>query len=200
MRQRFEVQHLRALGRQRLQQTGFARAGGAANDLVAVARGELRQIGHQRRPEGLVAAIDQRHPEADLVQDQGQRAAALAAAPAIHQRLPVAGLAEHVALDVRGDVFGDQRRAELFGLELADLLVLRADDFSFVVMQAGPVHSAGEVVFGEFALASGINHVRKKAQFFECFRGGNAFNAHLTSFFNSAHTLASILACDSSLG
>ena len=200
IRQRFQVQHLRALGGQRMQQPGFARAGWAANDLVAVARGELRQIRHQRRPERLVAAIEQRDLEPDLVENQGQRAAALAAAPAIQQWLPFLRLAEYVALDMRGNILGHQRRAELFGLELADLLVLCADDSPFFVMQAGPVQRAGQVVFSVFALASGVNHIRKMAQLAQCVFSGNAVNAHLINFFNSGHTLASNLACDGSLG
>ena len=161
LRQRLQVQHLRAFCRERLQQPGLARTGGAAHDLVVTASRQLRQIGHQRRPEGLVAAVDQRHPKADLVQDERQRAAALAAAPAVDERLPVARLVQHLALDVRCDVVGHQRRAQLFGLKGVDLLVLRANDLAFVVMQAGPVDGAGQVVFGVFALTSGVNHVGK---------------------------------------
>ena len=200
MRQRFQVQHLCALRAKRLQQTRLARAGRAADDTVAVACCQLRQVGHQRGPKGLVAAIDQRDLEADLLEHQGQRAAALAAAPAVQQRLPFPGLVQHVPLDVFSDVLGHQRRAEFFGLELADLLVPGADDFSLLVVQAGPVQRAGQVVLGVFAFAARVDDVGKITQLAEGFFGGNAVQAHLRSFFSSVHTLASILACDCSLG
>jgi hypothetical protein len=52
---------------------------------------------------------------------------------------------------VLGDVFRHQRGAQLFGLELADLLVLGADDLPLFIVQAGPVHRAGQVVLGVLA-------------------------------------------------
>ena len=197
---RLQVQHLRSLGLQSLQQPGFTRACGAANHPVIVACSQLRQISHQRRPEGLVATIDQRHPETDLVQDQRQRTAAFAAAPAIHQRLPVARLVQHLALNVGRNVLGDQRGADFFGLELADLLVTRADDFSLLVVQAGPVDGARQMVLRVFVLAAGVNHVAVIPQSGQCRFGRYANQAHGMIFFNSGQTLASMRAWDCSLG
>ena len=199
-RQRFQVKYLRALGGQRLQQPRLARARGAANHPVAVLACQHRQVGHQSRPEGLVAAINQRDLEADLVEDERQRTAALAAAPAVHQRSPVAWFADHIAFDMRSDVFCDQCRAAFFGVEGADLLVFGADQLAFVVVQTGPVDGAGQVVFGVFALAAGVDDVGKTAEGGQCGFGGNAFQAHGISFFNSGQTLASILACACSFG
>ena len=49
---------------------------------------------------------------ADLAQHVAHGAAALAAAPAVDERLPVARPVEEARLDVLGDVARDQRRAE----------------------------------------------------------------------------------------
>ena len=99
-----------------------------------------------------------------------------------------------------GDVFGDQRRTAFFGVKGTDLLVFGADALAFLVVQAGPVHGAGQVIFGVFGLAAGVDDVRETVQFVEGLFSSNAFNTHGTSFFSSGHTLASILACACSLG
>ena len=86
--QRFEVQHLGAGLRQRLQQPRLAGTGGPADHAIFEPCRQLGQGGQHRGAEGLVAAFEDADPEADLAQHQGQRAAALSAAPAVGQRLP----------------------------------------------------------------------------------------------------------------
>ena len=104
-------------------------------DAVFQPRRQLGQGGQHRGAESLVAPFDDADLESDLSQHQRQRAAALSAAPAISQRLPAAGLVDHLALDVPGDIGGHQRGAALLRFERADLLVDRAYELALLVVE-----------------------------------------------------------------
>jgi len=114
-------------------------------------------VGHHRGAEGLVAAFHQCYLETDLVEDQRQRATALAAAPAVGQGLPVLGFVEHLALNVAGNIARGNGCTAFFGFELVDLLVQRADQDAFLVVQRGPVDCTRQVVFGVFGFGTGID-------------------------------------------
>ena len=62
-----------------------------------------------------------------------------------------------MGFDVGGNIARRQRCTALFGLKRVDLLVQRAYAFALFVVQRGPVHGAGQVVFGVFALAAGVD-------------------------------------------
>ena len=177
--QPFQIEHLRACITQRVQQSRLARAGRPAHHAVAEARRLRRQIGQHGGAKGLVAAFDQADAKADLPQHQRQRAAALAAAPAVEQGAPVLGLVHALALDVAGDVARDQRGAQLARLERVHLLVHRAHAHALVVVQARPVQGAGQAVDGVFALAAGVDDGAEFAQPRQRVGGGDGLNAHL---------------------
>src|SRR5205823_2505027 len=79
------------------------------------ARGELLQFLHHPSPVSPVAALERLCVPADLAQDVRHRARALAAAPAVDERAPMAVLAAEQRLDVPRDVLRQQRGAELAG-------------------------------------------------------------------------------------
>ena len=106
---------------------------------------------------GLVAAVELDCGPADFGQDVGQRAAAVAAAPAIDQRLPVARLVGKLRLQVARDVVRDQGGAHFLCFEGIDLLVERADPHPLLVVQHRAVDGAGQVVEGELALAAHVD-------------------------------------------
>ena len=62
------------------------------------------QIGNHRAAIGLVSAIETPHAPSDALHHMRQRAAAPAAAPAIHQRLPVAWLVVKAFAEVAGKI------------------------------------------------------------------------------------------------
>src|SRR5206468_4979058 len=86
-----------------------------------------------------VAAFEDVDAKADLLEHRRERAAALAAAPAVDERRPLSRLVEHVPFDMRGDVARNERCAALLRLERGDLLVLGADRLSLAVVERRPV-------------------------------------------------------------
>ena len=115
--QTFQIEHLRALGRKRMQQAGLA-AAGAATDHMQIEGGGLGQQGVAHfGAVGLVAAFQLAGLEADLAEKPAHRARALAAAPAVHQRPPGAGEIGRVGVQMRRDIAGHQRCAALACLE-----------------------------------------------------------------------------------
>ena len=97
----FEVERLRAFGGERGEQAALARAGEAAdrprNGSAPAARQPRDDVAAIRA----VAAVELHRAPADLVQHVRQRAAALAAAPAVHERRPVARLVGERGLEHR---------------------------------------------------------------------------------------------------
>jgi hypothetical protein len=109
------------------------------------------------RPKGLVAAVELDHGPADFRHHQRQRAAAVAAAPAIHQRFPLARLVQEQGFNVPGDIARHQRGAGLARLEGAHLFVHGADDDAFGVVEHRAVDGAGDMVEREFGFAAGVD-------------------------------------------
>ena len=156
--ERFEVEHLRAL------RAPARRAGGSCPSRSGRRRrasrsalGQRLELGDDGAAEVAVAALEDVDAKADLLEHRRQRAAALAAAPAVDERRPFARLVEHVALDVRGDVARDQRGAALLRLERRDLLVLGADRRPLGIVERRPVDGAGQAVLGELALRARVD-------------------------------------------
>ena len=87
----------------------------------------------------------------------GKGAAALAAAPAIHQGPPAFGFVEQIDLDVSCYVFRDQRGADLLGFEHRYLLVKRADAGALLIVQHRHAQRIGQVIFGKFTRRAGID-------------------------------------------
>ena len=141
--QGFEVEHLRPARRQRPQQPALARAGGAADDAQLEPPGQRLELGQQGAAIAHVAALENVDAKADLREDGRQRRAALTAAPAVDERRPFARQLQHVLLDVRGDVAGDQRGAALARRERRDLRVFGADERTLGVVERRPVDGAG---------------------------------------------------------
>jgi hypothetical protein len=196
----FQIQHLRTFFTQGLQQARLARSGRAADHPEVQPRDLRRQVGQQGRAKRLVATFEQMHPKADLAQDQRQRVAALAAAPAVDQGLPVLGFVQDLALDMGGNIAGDQGGTDLLRFERADLLVQGADAHALGVVQRRPVERAGQVVLGVFALAARIDD---RAEAFEPghgLGGRDRMHTHLSSFRSSGQTLARMMGCASCVG
>ena len=107
--------------------------------------------------EGLVAALELVRLPADLAQDDLHGAAAHAAAPAIDQRPPVLGHIQHALLDMRGNIGGNQRTANLLGLKRRNLLVDGADLGALLVAQYRAVDRAWHMVFGKFERGAHID-------------------------------------------
>ncbi len=208
--QGFQVKYLRALRGQRLQQAGFAAAGGAAEHTVAQARGLRWQVGQQGGAPGFVAAFDQRDLKPDRAQYGGQRAAALTTAPAIQQRAPVFGLADDFTFDVGGNIARRYNRSVLPGFKRADLFVEGAYVRALGVVQRGPVEGAKQVVERVFVFAAGIDYAVEISQPQQGLGRVQGMNRHGVALLagpqrgskprSTGQTLASMSACAASLG
>ncbi len=123
-RQVFQVDHLRALFVQYLQQAALAAARGTAQHVDEVeALGQGGQLGVHMAPVILVAALELRDGPADTRQDVRHGAAAVAAAPAVDEGLPVVRVAQKTLFDMPCDIFRHQRRAQLLRFEGARLFI-----------------------------------------------------------------------------
>jgi hypothetical protein len=100
--------------------------------------------------------------QTDLVQNQRQRTAALAAAPAVNQWRIRRGLS---SLTLCSAMFclATNTPPSFFGLELADLFVLRAD-FSLIIMQTKASSQRREGGLQRIRLQAGVDHGGKLAQ------------------------------------
>lgn len=146
----FQIEHLRASGIQRLQQAAFAASGGAANHLKVETGGHVFQIGNDGPPVGLVAAVELRGLEADLLQNMRHRSAAVSATPAIDQRLVASRFVLEMPFQVVGDMPGNQGRAHFLGVKGGSLFVQGADTRAFLVIEYRQIDRAGNMVFLEF--------------------------------------------------
>jgi hypothetical protein len=108
-----------------------------------------------------VAAGEHPRAKADLVEHERERAAALAAAPAVDEGRPVLALAGHLALEVARDVGGHQCGAALAGIEGRLLLVQGADLGAFDIGQRGPVDGTRQMVLRELAFGAHIDQLVK---------------------------------------
>ena len=86
---------------------GLSASSGSANDAQRETRGECGQIGHHLSSIRAITAFELPRLPAYASQDVGQRTAAIAAAPAVNQRLPVFRLRFELRLQMMRDVARD---------------------------------------------------------------------------------------------
>src|SRR6267143_784673 len=118
--------------------------------------GEPLQFLHHPSSVSPVAAFEGFYVPADLAQDVRHRAGALAAAPAVDERAPVAVLAAEQGLDVTGNVLREERGAEFARVERRNLLVEGADRGALGVVERWRGDRARDVVFGVFGGRAGV--------------------------------------------
>ena len=195
LRQAFEVEHLCSCGGERLQQPRLAAAGAAAHDAQRQPRRQQVELLDDSAAKRLVAAFEHVAAKADLVEEPGERARALAAAPAVDQRPPLARFVERLAFEVRRDVARDHCRADLARLEVGDLAVLGADNAPLVVAQHRPVDGAGQVVLRVLALAARVDHGVEPVELRHGVPGGDAYEAHVAIGASTSSSSLSIASC-----
>ena len=164
MGQAFQIDHLFALGSERVQQ------GGLAGPRLAVDQHDVRgmaglQRGDHLAPPGAITALDQRRLPAHRSEHQSHGLRPHAAAPAIDQRFEVLGAVCQRRLQVPGDIARDQGRAHAPRLEGGDLGVVGADAGAFGVVQNGQVDGAGQVVLGKLGRGAHIDDDIEAFQF-----------------------------------
>ncbi len=145
----FEVEDVGALTGEPLEQSGFADAGEAGQHVELALSAERLQIDAHLAAVRPPTAFEHGRFPADLAHDEGEAARALAAAPAIDERLPVSWLERAPSLQMNGNVGGDEGGSKpssgksILGVESADLN-------SFGVVQDGQVDGSGHVILGKF--------------------------------------------------
>ena len=170
-RQRFEIEHLRAARRKRLQQPALAAAGGPADHAVIETQRQIFQLDQHRAPITLIAAFQRGGVPADFAQDVRHGGGTFAAAPAIDQRFPLRIARSEVRLDMPCHVLRNQCRADLARLERRHLLVNRADACALLIVERRTVHRAGNMIDGEFR---GRTHIDDFVEIFEFRHSGTA--------------------------
>ena len=155
--QGFEVEHLRAVRGECIEQAALAGTGGTADHAVAERGGQRVEFIQHLAPIGFVTAFQLVRRPAHLRQDDAHRTAALPAAPAIDQRPPGFWMGVEMRFDMVRDVLRYQCRADLARLERRHLLVQRADGDALLVRQYRAVDGAGDVVIGEFGRGAHVD-------------------------------------------
>ena len=157
-RDAFEVERLRTGAPQRGEQPALARARQTADDDEAEPQRQLRELGGDVAPVGAISAFELHGAPADFVENLGQCAAALPAAPAIDERLPLARALGEGRLQHRRDVARDQRRATLARLERRGH-IKRADPSPLGVVEHGMIRRRGDVIRDELGGAAHVDAV-----------------------------------------
>src|SRR5712691_2749683 len=152
----FEVQYLFARALQGLEVAALAAPRRTVDHDEAEGRRQNFQLGDDPFSVGPVTTLQGLRVPADLAQDVGHRAGALAAAPAVDERAPVAVLAAEQGLDVTANVLREERGAELARVERRHLLVEGADRGALGVVERWRRDRAGNVVFGVFGGRAGV--------------------------------------------
>jgi hypothetical protein len=147
--ERLEIERLRPFCAQRVQQPRLAAARMTDERDIAKLRGQRIERRAHRAPVCLVAAVELARLPADQVEPGRHRTRALAAAPAIDQRPPVARTVGEGGIEMPRDVARDHRRADPRRFVRRHLTVHRADDHALLVTEYGRVQRAGDVVLGE---------------------------------------------------
>ena len=178
LRQLFQVEHLCIHFTQHLQQAAFAGAGCAANDLELKLVGQLLQFRNDMPTIGLVTATEFSDAPADLSQNVRHCATALAAAPAIDQRVPALGFVAEQDFHVLRNVVRYQRCAIFLCLERRNLGIHRADEFAFCIAQYRRTDRAGDMIFGIFG---GRTHVDDVVVIGELCYGSDPYIFHIRS-------------------
>src|SRR5882762_2443838 len=152
----FEVQYLFARALQGLEVAALAASRRTVDHDEAEGRRQNFQLGDDPFSVGPVTTLERLRVPADLAQDVRHRAGALATAPAVDERAPMAVLAAEQGLDVMANVFREERGAELARVERRDLLVEGADRGALGVVERWRRDRAGNVVFGVFGGRAGV--------------------------------------------
>src|SRR5438445_5335855 len=118
-----EVEDLLACALQGLEVAALAASRWAVDHHEVEARRQNFQLGDDPFSVSPVTTLQGLRVPADLAQDVHHRAGALAAAPAVDERAPLAVLAAEQRLDVSRDVLREERGAELARVERRDLLL-----------------------------------------------------------------------------
>src|SRR6267378_3976857 len=153
----FEVQYLFARALQGLEVAALAASRRTVDHDETEGRRQNFQLGDDPFSVGPVTTLEGLRVPADLAQDVRHRAGALATAPAVDERAPMAVLAAEQGLDVTANVLREERGAELARVERRDLLVEGADRGALGVVERGRRDRAGDVVFGVFCGRAGIH-------------------------------------------
>ena len=212
LRQRFEVEHLQALGRECVEKSALAGACEAAHDLEAQPRRQRVELRDHVPAPRAVAAVELDGAPTNLVQHVRQRAAALAAAPAVDHRRPAARHRRERTFEHRSDIARDERRTGALGGEARFLRVHRADPCALVVTEHRPVLGAGNVILGELGGRAHVDPIRirrervdgNRAAVWRAHRGvprrSVAHRGFASSGASTGHTLSRSIACAATVG
>src|SRR6185437_1027521 len=135
---------------ERLDETRLSGSGEPADDAITKALRQFAEHGNDVPAPRTVAAFELGGAKADLAQHVHERAAALAAAPAIDERRPFRRTIANMGLDDVRDVAGDECGTELARFERRHLDVERADARALGVVEHREVDGAGKVVERKF--------------------------------------------------
>src|SRR4030088_2822579 len=152
----FEVQYLFARALQGLEVAALAATRRTVDHDEAEGRRQNFQLGDDPFSVGPVTTLERLRVPADFAQDVRHRARALAAAPAVDERAPVAVLAAEQGLDVTGNVLREERGAEFARVERRNLLVEGADRGALGVVERRRRDRARDVVFGVLSGRAGV--------------------------------------------
>ena len=156
-----QVEHLRARLFQVGEQAAFPRPGQAADDEPAKWLHEFRQIVDHGAAEGFVATFQLSRIPSDFTQNVGERAAALTAAPAVHQWAPRARLILQFRLEMARDIGGHERRACFPGAERRDLLVERSHASPLFIREYRQISRTWNVVECELGRSAHVHDLVK---------------------------------------
>ena len=156
-RNALEIEHLRAFVGERGDQAALAGAREPADDAIVEVQRQRREQAHHVAPVRAIAARELDGAPTDFVQHVRQRPAALSAAPAIHERRPIARLVAERAFEHRRDVAGDDGGAGLARGERRIARVQRSDPRALVVVEHRLALRAGDVVDRELGGAAHVD-------------------------------------------
>jgi hypothetical protein len=155
-----EVERLCAFRRQRSEEPALARAGEAAQDHEPKTRRQRLELTDDVPAIGAIAAVKLHRAPADLDQYMREGTAALSAAPAVDQRLPVTRFIGERAVQHCRDVSRDERRPEPASLE-GGADVQGADAGALLIVEHGQIHRAGKMIERELRGAAHVDAVGK---------------------------------------
>src|ERR1700730_2326258 len=205
-RHAFEAERLCPCRRQRGEEPALTRAGKAAQDHEPKAQGKRLELADDVSAISPIAAVELHGAPADLVQDMGERTAALSAAPAVDQRLPLTRFIGERSVQHCRDVSCDQRATESAGLE-GGADIQGADTGALLIIEHGQIHRSGKMIEGELRRATHVDAVGKSLQRIDAHAqcegvplAHRGFTGSLSKGLSSRQTLSSNLACAASTG
>src|SRR4029453_7287273 len=208
-RERFEVEHLGVDRIERVQQTALAGAGESTDDLETESRGQGFELRNDVPAPRSIASFELDGAPSDLVQKVNERAAALAAAPAIDDRRPAARLARDRTFEHRRDVARDDRRPRTLGGESRFLRVHRPDAGAFDIVQHRSVLGARDMILCKFRGRADVDAIQIRGELVDGDRAIVAprlvrrIQVHRDFASNgesTGHTLSSSFACAAAVG